>query len=214
MRYYTHIVGSLLIALLFAIIFSIKPGALYLFVAGAAAPILDLLDSFMGTHERKTHNIFVIIGSLTFIFINFQIGIAIFAAVFSHIILDLFTVHGCPLLYPLKEIKFVCLNRKNRVKTGTKKEKALFLFFLVIVIGAMLGNYQVFAAIDHQTSNINNASEVNVSNNSSNLTGNIKTYTNVNIQGDKVAGEKNITVKSNGNETNIIIKNLESKKNS
>lgn len=211
MRYYTHIAGSLLVALLFAIIFSIKPSALYLFVAGAAAPLLDQVDSFMGTHERKTHNIFVLIGSLAFILISFQIGIAIFAAVFSHIILDLFNVHGCPLLYPLKEIKFVCLNRKNRIKTGTKKEKALFLFFLVIVVGAMLGNYQVFAAIDSQTSNINNASDIKLTNNSSNFTGNVKTYTNVNIQGDKIDGEKNITVKNNGNETNIIVKNLETK---
>ena len=207
MRYYTHIAGSLIFALAIAVLFSIEVSSVYLFLASVAAPFLDILDSFLGTHERKTHNIFILFGSLAVAMLHFQIGMAIFAAVFSHIFLDLLNVHGCPLLYPIKEIKFVGLREKHRVRTGTKQEKALFLFFAVIFVTVMLGNYQVFAMIDSQTEYVATSNDV-ISNNSTNVTGNMKTNNNINIQADQIDGEKNITIKSSANQTNIIIKDI------
>ncbi|MCK9150487.1 metal-dependent hydrolase [Methanobacterium alcaliphilum] len=210
MRFYTHIVGSLLIALLLSVCLSFKPTSLYLFIAAAAAPALDLLDFMIGKgHRRHTHNIFVLIGSGLLVLVNFHLGIAIFAAVLSHLILDLFSVHGCPLFYPLKEKKFVSMQRKNRIKTGSKREKAIFAFLLVIVVGGILGNYQVFTSLDEKANNIASSSSNNLSNNSGNNQANVKTITNVNIQADKIDGQKNITVKSSGNKTNILIKEVE-----
>ena len=52
----------------------------------------------------------------------------------SHLALDLFTVRGCPLLYPLNDTPYHCLRRKKRIKTGTAGEWALPSFLIAVTV--------------------------------------------------------------------------------
>ena len=78
-------------------------------------------------HKRCTHNVFVLLFAFGLIYFNLPVGLAAFSAVFSHLFLDLFTVNGCPLLYPLRETRYVALRTRNRLRTGSRQEKALFI---------------------------------------------------------------------------------------
>lgn len=81
------------------------------------------------------------------------------------------------------------MQRKNRIKTGSKREKAIFAFLLDS--GRWhLGNYQVFTSLDEKANNIASSSSNNLSNNSGNNQANVKTIANVNIQADKIKGQK------------------------
>jgi len=107
-------------------ILEIPVNTFYIFIAGAAAVIPDLIDyAFLAKHKRETHNIWILIGLIVLGFVN-QIFIIVAAAYLSHLILDLMTYHGVRLFYPLKQTNYVVMSEKNRIKTGTNREKALF----------------------------------------------------------------------------------------
>lgn len=201
MRSYTHIAGSIIFTLVILFIFNIPVSALYIFLAGAVAVIPDLLDyMFMEKHKRETHNIWIFLVLLGLCLVN-QIFIVFAAAYFSHLVLDLLTYHGIRLLYPLKKTRFVCMGEKNRIKTGTNKEKALFSFLCILVICGVLMSYQVFSIIDASAAN-----QVGTSDNNSSINQSAgKTNINVQLQVDPETVNKNLTIKTGQNESKIEI---------
>lgn len=201
MRSYTHIVGSILFTLVILYILNIPASAFYIFLAGAAAVIPDLIDYiFMEKHTRETHNIWIFLVLLCLCMVN-QIFIVFAAAYFSHLVLDLLTFHGVRLLYPLKETKFVCMREKNRIKTGTNKEKALFSFLCILMVCGILLSYQVFSIIDTTA-----ASQTGMGNNNNTTNQSAgKTNINVQLQVDSNTVNKNMTIKTGQNESKIEI---------
>ena len=98
MRSYTHIAGGIIFALLVMFILGIPVSALYIFVAGAAAVIPDLIDyMFMEKHKRETHNVWILAVLVGLCLVD-QIFIIVATAYFSHLVLDLLTYHGVRLL--------------------------------------------------------------------------------------------------------------------
>ena len=131
-----------------------------------------------------------------------QIFIIVATAYFSHLVLDLLTYHGVRLLYPLKKTKFVCMGEKNRIKTGTNREKALFFFLVIIVIAGVLMSYQVFNIIDTTAAS---TGTTQIEGNNSTNQSSTKTYINVQVQVDDRMLNKNISIKNGPNESNIVV---------
>jgi inner membrane protein len=182
-------------------ILNIPVNAFYIFLAGAAAVIPDLLDyMFMEKHNRGTHNVWILLVLMGLCLVN-QIFIIIAAAYFSHLVLDLLTSHGVRLLYPLKKTRFVCMGEKNRIKTGTNREKALFFFLVILLVGSVLMSYQVFTLIDSTAAT---GTTTMIDNNTTNAS-NAKTYINVQVQVDETMLNKNVSIKNSQNESNIIV---------
>lgn len=201
MRSYTHIAGGILFTLLILFILGIPVTAFYIFLAGAAAVVPDLIDyAFMSKHRRETHNLWIMAILICLCLVN-QIFIIVSAAYFSHLVLDLLTSHGVRLLYPYKKTKFVCMGEKSRIKTGTNREKALFFFLCILLVGGILMSYQVFSLID-STAASNSASNGN--NSTINQTTG-KTSINVQVQVDPDTVNKNMRITNNGSESNIHI---------
>ncbi|SCM56856.1 Conserved protein {ECO:0000313/EMBL:AAB84856,1} [Methanothermobacter wolfeii] len=134
----THIVAG---ALLFIIINTLIPasglitGAL---LAGASAVTPDIMDFLTGRHRGIGHSLLILPPLLLFAVKSPAYRIPLLAGITSHIIMDLFTVYGCPLLYPLKDTPYHCLRRKNRIRTGTAGEWALLSFLIVMVLAFSL----------------------------------------------------------------------------
>jgi inner membrane protein len=187
-------------------ILGIPVSALYIFIAGAAAVIPDLIDyAFLAKHKRETHNIWILIGLAALGLVN-HIFIIVAAAYLSHLILDLLTYHGIRLFYPLKPTNYVVMSEKNRIKTGTNREKALFFFLCIIMIGGVLLSFQVFSLID-STAASSVSSDV-TGNNSTNSTA--KTYINVAVDIDQNMLNKNVSITNGQNETNIVVTEVNS----
>lgn len=202
MRSYTHIVAGIIFSLLIMFILGIPVNTFYIFIGGAAAVIPDLIDyAFLAKHKRETHNIWILVILIALGLLN-QIFIIVAAAYFSHLVMDMMTYHGVRLLYPLKKTKFVCMREKNRIKTGTNREKALFFFLIIIVVAGVLMSYQVFSLID-TTAASTNTTDIS-GNNSTNQSG-AKTYINVQVQVDEKMLNKNISIKNSPNESNIVV---------
>jgi len=201
LRSYTHIVTGIIFSLLIMFISGIPVNAFYIFIAGAAAVIPDLIDyAFLAKHKRETHNIWILIGLIALGFVN-QIFIIVAAAYLSHLILDLMTYHGVRLFYPFKLTNYVVMSEKNRIKTGTNREKALFFFLCIIMVGGVLLSYQVFSLIDSTVAS-SGTTEV-IGNNSTN--GTAKTYINVAVDIDESMLNKNVSITNGQNGTNIIV---------
>ena len=204
MRSYTHIAGGIIFTMLIMYILNIPVTAFYIFLAGTAAVIPDLLDYMLTEkHNRETHNIWVLVVLLGLSLVN-QIFIIVTAAYFSHLVLDLMTSHGVRLLYPVKKTRFVCMGEKYRIKTGTSREKALFFFLVILVVGGVLMNYQVFSLIDTATA----MQPTTLADNNTTNGSNTKTYINIQVQVDEGMSNKNISIKNSQNESNIIVKEI------
>jgi inner membrane protein len=148
-------------------------------------------------------------------YFSIPIGLAAFSAIFSHLFMDMFTVNGCPLLYPLREIRFVALRPRNRVRTGTRQEKAVFIFLTMIVVSGLLCYFNLFDIVDgHLYPNDNKVTVSETANNTTNTTSYYnrdKSNINLNVYPDK-KGEKNITIEYGDQKTNILIENLDDEK--
>lgn len=203
LKSYTHIVGGIIFSLLIMFILNIPVNALYIFIAGAAAVIPDLLDyMFLKKHKRETHNVWILAVLIGLGLVN-QIFIIVAAAYFSHIVLDLITYHGIRLFYPLNLNNYVCMGDKNRIKTGTNREKALFFFLCIIAVTGVLLSFQVFTLID-QTAAGTTSNTGTLDNNSTNQSG-AKTYINVQLDIDESMLNKNVSINTGQNQSNIVV---------
>lgn len=102
-------------------------------------PIAKFLDTRFG-HRTITHSlVFVITCYLIFIFfIGKDYAILFTSAVISHLILDMVTVQGVPLLYPFYRNPCVLPGRPDvRIRTGDYRTEIIG-FFIFIVVGFSL----------------------------------------------------------------------------
>lgn len=138
MRYYTHLVGALIFYLTLN---SILPQTLTftgIFAAAWMSLFPDIVDRLTSRHRGLGHSLLWLI-PLTFTgLFHIQLTLALIIGFLSHLILDVFTTYGCPLLYPLRKFDFACLKRKNRIQTGTNTEKSVFIFLIFLLIPMLL----------------------------------------------------------------------------
>lgn len=159
MRLYTHAAGALSLYLLLNIIHpsgDIIIGAL-LALIGAATP--DLLDHLGGSHKGIGHTLLILPPLLVLTVVRSSIGFPVFIGVISHVLMDLFTVHGCPLLYPLRDTPYHCLRKSRRLKTGTRGEEALLIFLIVVSVPLFLASSGELSGVSEAAIQVNHTTE-------------------------------------------------------
>ena len=211
MRYYTHVAAAVLFFLVFAFLFNIENGNLLagILITAVVSVMPDLLELIIdGEHRGYGHSLLlwipalIITGVLSFIIGNMVILIGVFTAVVSHILLDLITRNGYRFLYPKKTV-FVALNKKRRFKTGTKQDKAVFIFLVLLLIPALVFSFNILSLA---APNSVQAQEL-PSNNTSYDQSVIKENVDVNI--DSKMKNTNISIeKVNENKTLILVQDI------
>jgi len=208
MRYYTHIVAAILFFLLFDYIFNIENEDLLfgIILTSFISVFPDLIDIISKSkHRGFGHSLLLwipiifLIGIISFNIGNLIILAAVLTALVSHILLDIITKHGYPFLYPKKTI-FVALNEKRRIKTGTKQDKAVFIFLILLLIPALLFSFDIINFKPPQYLSSNQAGTIDQNHS-------VKENINVNI--DSHMKNTNITIKNvKEDEIQITVKNI------
>ena len=131
----------------------------------------------------------------------------------SHIILDILTTKGSPILYPISKTNFVVLKENRRIKTDTNQDKALFLVLIFLLIPVLFFTIQSIR-IDKTPFDLSHAFATNGTNETNKPTSNpeysMKNNPNLNIQLPKPVKNINETItikKVDENETRIMINN-------
>ncbi|MGZ7116806.1 MAG: metal-dependent hydrolase [Methanobacterium sp.] len=209
MKHYSHIAAAILFFLIFAYLFNIKNVDLLagILLTSIVSVLPDLIDMIIDTKHRGIGHslllwipVILLIGVISIINGNVVILIAVVTAIISHIILDLVTRHGYPLFYP-KKITFVALNSKKRIETGTKQDKAVFVFLILMLIPAVVFSFDIINLPPQAVG----APES--TNNTTNDQPTIKDNVNVNI--DSNMKNTNITIKKiSESETQILIQDI------
>jgi inner membrane protein len=211
MRFYTHIASGILFYVIFAYLINLNIAIFGIFVVGMISVFPDLVDKLNFKHRTIGHSLIWLIPFVIIGFLNFGVGFALLIGFLSHIFMDIMTWNGCPLLYPFSKVNFVALNKRNRVKTGTAKERAIFIFILFMLVPTILFSTgivsvsnnsglhnTIFATGEASGVPLNNHNREDITNEHINLNFQINSNTN-----------KNITVlKDSDNETSFIIKDL------
>ena len=212
MRFYTHVASSILFYVMFAYLINLNIAIFGIFIAGMISVFPDLIDKLNFKHRTVGHSLIWIIPFLLIGFLNFGIGFALLIGFLSHIFMDILTWNGCPFLYPFSKINFVALNKRNRVRTGTAKEKAIFVFLLFILVPTILfstGYVSISNFSGHQNTMFATGEASGVPLNNLNKEGMTNEHINLNLQINSNTN-KNITIhKVSENETNVIVKDLE-----
>ncbi|MBO8161356.1 MAG: metal-dependent hydrolase [Thermosipho sp. (in: Bacteria)] len=128
-------------------IFSIDSGLFVIVsigaITGSLLPDCDNEHAPMGSiiplwlvlkHRTFTHSVFFILLSLLVCLINFYFGFGLFVGVVVHILSDMLTVMGCPLLYPISK-RYISI---SRFKTGSSGEDFIRIFAFLLII------YEIF----------------------------------------------------------------------
>ncbi len=210
MRHYSHIVAAVLFFLIFAYLFNIKNVDLLegIILTSIISVLPDIIDRMIATKHRGIgHSLILWIPVITIVGIfsifkgNVLIFTALVTAIISHILMDLITRHGYPLFYP-KKITFVALNSNRRIKTGTKQEKAVLIFLIVLLIPAIVFSFGIIPLINPEPVQAQESFNDNKTSTSM-----IKDNVNVNIDGNMK--NCNVTVKKvSENETQILIQDI------
>jgi len=113
------------------------------------------------------------------------------------------------LLYPIREMNFVSLGKKRRIKTGTNTDKSVFIFLVFLLIPLTIYTTGLGALIpDLVGQNFVFAATSNTADNTT-IPQTIRNDVSITFRLDK-ATNKNVTVQRvSENETNILIKELE-----
>ena len=138
MKLRTHVTAAVVLFLLINLLHPVTSIIRGAFLAGIAGIVPDLLDNLTGRHRGIGHTLLILPPLLLYALKSPDNGIPLLAGITSHILLDLFTVHGCPLLYPLKDTPYHCLQRRKRIRTGTAGEWALLSFLIAVTVVASL----------------------------------------------------------------------------
>lgn len=209
MREYTHIVGAVLLFLAVAYLTNLHNLFTGIFFAAWISVFPDLVDKLTGKHRGIGHSIFWLVPFTLIGFWNLTIATALVIGIISHIVLDIITTYGCPLLYPLSKTYFVSFGKKRRIKTGTNQEKAVLVFMLLLLSTVLLFSTNIVTLLGGSPGeNFVFAGTSDTPNTSQN---NNAVKNNFNLNFDLNEGVyKNITVKKvNENETTILIKDIE-----
>ncbi|MGC9516202.1 MAG: metal-dependent hydrolase [Methanomicrobiales archaeon] len=206
MRYYTHIAGGLLSFIIFAHIVDFNHTLLGLFFAGWISILPDLSEHITGRHRGLGHSLLWLIPLIIITFFYPVIGSALLIGFLSHLLLDLLTQHGCPLLYPWKDNDFVCLNKKRRIKTGSNQDKSVFIFITFLIVPLLIFHPALSPICDMMGITV---ASYATENNTNNTSLDIKNNININFQVDE-SNNKNITIERvNDTVTTVIIKELD-----
>lgn len=208
MREYTHITGAILLFLTFAYLTNYNNLIIGLFIAGWISVFPDIIDKLTGKHRGIGHSILWLIPFALLGIFNLTIAIAMIIGFISHILLDLMTIHGCPVLYPILKTDFVCFNRRKRIKTGTYQEKAAFVFLLFLLIPVLFFITNIGSLGGHSADqNVVFASNTDTTNSSKN-NDTIKNNYNLNFELNEGTNKKITVQKVSENETTIIINDI------
>lgn len=209
MKLYTHIAGAILFFLILAHLLHIQYILIGIFFAAWISVFPDMLDKLIGNHRGLGHSIIWIVPFSIVGFFNFTIAAAMMIGFLSHLLLDIFTVHGSPLLYPIKKTKFVALSKRRRIRTGTNQDKAVFIFLLFLMMPFLLFTTNAGQLISEKTLDPVVAApgetySQNTSNNSSTIKNNINIYLTV-----ENSVNKNISIQKAGESpTNILVNDI------
>ncbi len=209
MKFYTHIAGAILFFLILAHLLHIQYILIGIFFASWISVFPDVLDKLIGNHRGLGHSIIWIVPFSIVGFFNFTIAAAMMIGFLSHLLLDIFTVHGSPLLYPIKKTKFVALSKRRRIRTGTNQDKAVFIFLLFLMMPFLLFTTNAGQLISEKTLDPVVAAPgetptQNTSNNSSSIKNNINIYLTV-----ENSVNKNISIqKADESPTNILVNDI------
>ncbi|MBZ2164470.1 metal-dependent hydrolase [Methanobacterium spitsbergense] len=213
MRSYTHITGAILLFISFAYLTNLNYLWVGILFAGWISVFPDILDRFTGTHRGYGHSIFWIIPCLFVGFWSITIAAALVTGLISHVILDILTTKGSPILYPLSKTNFVVLKENRRIKTGTNQDKALFLVLIFLLIPVLFFTIQSIC-IDKTSFDLSHAFATNGTNGTNTAMSNpqysMKNNPNLNIQLPKPVKNVNETItikKVDENETRIMVNN-------
>jgi len=113
MREYTHIVGAVPLFLAVAYLTNLHNLFTGIFFAAWISVFPDLVDKLTGKHRGIGHSIFWLVPFTLIGFWNLTIAAALVIGIISHIVLDIITTYGCPLLYPLSKTYFVSFGKKE-----------------------------------------------------------------------------------------------------
>ena len=148
--YYTHLAFGFLVSLILTDIFDIWHKLLFILITvlfsifpdidernskiGKKYKFASRIINFLFGHRGFFHSIYIPL-ILYFIFynINNEIGIAILAGYFSHLLMDAITKHGIMPLYPIINIKI-----NGFIKTNSILEKIIFLIIILLVLYLLL----------------------------------------------------------------------------
>lgn len=166
MRFFTHVAGGLLLYTVLVWLLN-QPYTLagIMFVTiGSLLP--DLIDQATGTHRGWGHSIIWIIPTIFMFIWNTQIGLAFMSGFLMHILFDAITKKGVPFLYPFSKTRIVMPKKeKSRIQTGHKKEIALFIVVVLILIPVSYGVLHGFPEIPgiskNNTNSTNNTNKTN-----------------------------------------------------
>lgn len=204
MRSYTHIAGAILLFITFAYLTNLNNILIGIFFAGWISVFPDIIDRLLGKHRGYGHSLIWLVPFTLVGFLDLAIAAALIIGFISHILLDILTVNGCPVLYPFWKTNFVCFSKGRRIKTGTNQDKAVFVFILFLLIPVLLFTTSVGSMINF-SDNQNLVFAAGDNTNSSNNNDTIKNTFNLNFELDQNV-KKNITVeKISDNKTTITI---------
>ena len=211
MRFYTHIVVSILFFLTFANLINLNGIIVGIIVSGGISIFPDIIDKVGGKHRGIGHSVIWLIPFIIILYTNFIIGSALIIGFISHIILDSFTWIGSPFFYPFFKIDFVSLNKRNRIRTGSNQEKAIFIFTLILLIAVILFTFGVLSNFTlplGQNSIFSTGEASGAPLNNYNIKNPSKNSININLQLNSNS-TKNITIHQvNENDTNVVVENL------
>ena len=166
MRFFTHIAGGLLIytVLVWLLNQPYTIAGIMFVTIGSLLP--DLIDQATGTHRGWGHSIIWIIPTVFMLIWNSQIGLGFMAGFMMHILFDAITKKGVPFLYPFSKTRIVMPKKeKSRIQTGHKKEIALFIVVVLILIPVSYGVLHGFPEIPgiskNNTNSTNNTNKTN-----------------------------------------------------
>ena len=204
MRSYTHIAGAILLFITFAYLTNLNNILIGIFFAGWISVFPDIIDRLLGKHRGYGHSLIWLIPFVLVGFLDLTIAAALIIGFNSHILLDILTVNGCPVLYPFWKTNFVCFSKGRRIKTGTNQDKAVFVFILFLLIPVLLFTTSIGSMINF-SDNQNLVFAAGDNTNSSTNNDTIKNTFNLNFELDQNV-KKNITVeKISDNKTTITI---------
>ncbi len=204
MRSYTHIAGAILLFITFAYLTNLNNILIGIFFAGWISVFPDIIDRLLGKHRGYGHSLIWLIPFVLVGFLDLTIAAALIIGFNSHILLDILTVNGCPVLYPFWKTNFVCFSKGRRIKTGTNQDKAVFVFILFLLIPVLLFTTSIGSMINF-SDNQNLVFAAGDNTNSSNNNDTIKNTFNLNFELNQNV-KKNITVeKISDNKTTITI---------
>jgi inner membrane protein len=122
-------------------------------IVGALLPDADHEKTWAGKiiplwriwkHRTVTHSIFSFMVPVLLVKLFpslFYLWLGLFIGLFGHIVVDMLTPAGCPLLYPLNKTKF----RFAQIDTGSLKEDMIMAAVMVITVYKFYGYLHVAA---------------------------------------------------------------------